>query len=348
MRFIKGNAMLRGVFAVMLLLVLLGCSGGDERARGKGADGREKVVLKLNWFPEVEHGGYYAALIHGDYAAEGLDVEIQPGGARTRVSQEVGAGTADFGVDNADHLLIARSKGVPTVALMAALQESPICIMVHAKSGITRFDQLHDMRLAINPSNPYAHFLKQEVALKNIDFVPYTGNVNLFLSDPKLAQQGYVFSEPIMAARKGADPRPLLVSELGYDPYCSLLVTSQSLADAEPELMAKMVRASARGWRHYLEHPQETNRRLAELNPAIPFEVVEQQFARMKPLVLGSLSGPSQIGRMEQDRWQKLLAQLEQTHQVDPGTVKLDEVVRPKWIDAASAAASAAAQPSSH
>ena len=38
------------------------------------------VTLQLNWFPEAEHGGYYAALVHGFFANEGLDVEIIPGG----------------------------------------------------------------------------------------------------------------------------------------------------------------------------------------------------------------------------------------------------------------------------
>ena len=38
------------------------------------------MTLQLNWFPEAEHGGYYAALVRGYYRDAGLDVKILPGG----------------------------------------------------------------------------------------------------------------------------------------------------------------------------------------------------------------------------------------------------------------------------
>ncbi len=66
----------------VLALALLFAGGCREQRRsepGAGA-GVQHVTLALNWFPEVEHGGFYAALVHGYYGDEGLEVEILPGG----------------------------------------------------------------------------------------------------------------------------------------------------------------------------------------------------------------------------------------------------------------------------
>jgi NitT/TauT family transport system substrate-binding protein len=48
----------------------------------------QKIRLALNWKPEPDFGGFYAA----PYQKYGLDVEILPGGAGAPTMQMVGAG----------------------------------------------------------------------------------------------------------------------------------------------------------------------------------------------------------------------------------------------------------------
>src|SRR5580693_9284261 len=88
----------------------------------------KKIKLALNWKPDPQFGGFYAA----PYQKYGLDVEILPGGAGTPTVQMVGAGSAEFGTLSGDELVVARSKGNNVVALFAVYQQSPIGIMVHA------------------------------------------------------------------------------------------------------------------------------------------------------------------------------------------------------------------------
>ena len=49
-----------------------------------------KIRLALNWKPDPQFGGFYAA----PYQAHALDVDILPGGAGTPTIQMVGAGSA--------------------------------------------------------------------------------------------------------------------------------------------------------------------------------------------------------------------------------------------------------------
>src|SRR5262249_49023734 len=161
----------------------------------------------LNWFPESEHGGYFAASVHGLFAERGVSVDIRPGGPGVPVVPRVASREVDFGVVNADDVVAARAAGVPVVALLAPIHRSPWCVMVHEGSGITRLADLRDLTLAMQAGTPYVGWLEHTVRLEGVQIVPYTGSVAPFLANPRYAQQAYVFSEPIIARAKGGDPR---------------------------------------------------------------------------------------------------------------------------------------------
>src|SRR3954447_24996140 len=90
-----------------------------------GCGKASRIRLALNWKPDPEFGGFYAA----DYAKHGLDVALLPGGSGTPTIQMIGAGSAEFGIIQADELLLARARGNNVVALFAAFQKSPLGIM---------------------------------------------------------------------------------------------------------------------------------------------------------------------------------------------------------------------------
>src|SRR6204780_1869405 len=98
----------------------------------------KKIKLALNWKPDPQFGGFYAA----PYRKYGVDVEILPGGAGTPTIQMVGAGSAEFGVVSADELVIARSRGNDVVALFAVFQNNPQGIMVHASRNLKSLGDL--------------------------------------------------------------------------------------------------------------------------------------------------------------------------------------------------------------
>src|SRR5882757_4787830 len=97
-----------------------------------------KIRLALNWKPDPQFGGFYAA----PYETHGLDVEILPGGAGTPTIQMVGAGSAEFGVVSADELIVARSQGNDVVALFAVFQNNPQGILVHASRKLKSLSDL--------------------------------------------------------------------------------------------------------------------------------------------------------------------------------------------------------------
>lgn len=275
-----------------------------------------KVTLQLNWFAEAEHGGYYAALAHGFYREAGLDVTIVPGGPDTPVVQQVARRNVTFGIVNADNILFGRAQQAPIVAVMAPLQISPRCLIVHEKSGIRDFDQLKNMTLAMSSSGAFSHYLRYKLPLTGVKIVPYSGNVAMFLKDKNYAQQGYVFSEPFVARKEGGDPKVLMLSELGFNPYTSLLFTHEDQLDDNPELVRKMVAASIRGWQQYLDDPQKANDRIHRANPEMDLDILDYGAKTLHPLVLDVTSKQKGIGTMSRVRWETLADQLVDSKQL--------------------------------
>ncbi len=295
-----------------------------------------KVKLLLNWFPEAEHGGFYAAQVNGYYRDAGLDVEIVPGGPNVPVPQQVATKQVQFGVVNADQICFARAKEAPVVALMAPLQISPRCLIVHEKSGIKKFDDIHDMTVAMSNTSAFSHFLRKKFPFQNVQIVPYPGNVTQFLTKDDYAQQGYVFSEPFVAKQQGGDPHVLMVSDVGFNPYTSCLVTHDELVKQEPELVRGMVQASVRGWQEYLKKPESTNQAIHKLNKEMSPEVLAFGVQELKPLVEDAVAKEHGIGHMSVARWQALVDQLIEIDQLKAGSVKTPELFTTEFLKQAA------------
>lgn len=294
-------------FFVLAVLILSAC-GGPPASPPEDNDAPIKVRLALNWFPEAEHGGFYAALEHGYYSEAGLDVEILPGGPGASVIPRVATGQVEFGVTNADDLLFGLAEGADVTALLAPIETSPRCIIVHESSGIRKLADLKDVTLAVSANKAFARFMELKLDLTGVTIVPYPGNVAQFLSDSNYAQQGYVFSEPFVAKEQGGDPRVLLLAEeLGFNPYTSILVTSGKLVAERRDIAKRMAEASRRGWRHYLRAPEETNRRINSLNSEMGLPILAYGAEKLRELA-GDDS--DSFGAMTGSRWEELHSQM--------------------------------------
>ena len=205
--------------------------------------------LALNWKPEPQFGGFYAAQVAGHFKQNGLNVEIIPGGAGTPTVQMIAAGKMDFGIVSADEVVMSQSRGGDVVAVFAAYQTNPQGIMVHAERGIASIKDLYSTEgtLAIQKGLPYAMYLEKKYPKPVVQIVPYLGGIANYMSDKKYSQQCFVTSEPLAAEKLGAQTKTFLVAEAGYNPYTTVLVTRGEVLKKNPKLVKAMV-DSVRAW----------------------------------------------------------------------------------------------------
>jgi NitT/TauT family transport system substrate-binding protein len=300
-------ALVSVLLAVALAFPLTGCRG---KAPGAGG-GLTPVRLQLDWYPQPEHGGFFTAQRLGYYKAEGLDVTILPLPQYGSVAPIVASGQAEFGLGSSDQMLEWASNGLPVLAVAATMQHDPQAVMVHAGSPIHDFKDLEGHTVAAQTGAVWLKYVIARYGLKNIRQIPATLSVANFLADPNYVQQVFVTSEPFFVQQAGAPVRTLLISTSGYDPY-RVQFTTRDFAAQHPDVVAKFVRASIRGWQEYLRDPSPTNAMLLQLNPALnpAQEAYTAQALRDGGFIAGNTPGSDQTGQITAARWQSTSDQL--------------------------------------
>lgn len=285
----------------------IGCRS-KEPAPGNGLT---SVKLQLDWYPQPEHGGFFTAQLLGYYKAEGLDVTILPLPQYASVAQQVASGKADFGLGSSDQILEWNSNGLPLVAVAATMQHDPQAIMVHKNSPIYDFKDLEGHTIAAQTGATWLKYVTKRYNLHQVKQIPSTLSVANFLADPNYVQQIFITSEPFFAREGGAEVRTFLISSSGYDPY-RVQFTARDFAAQHPDVVAKFVRASIRGWQEYLRNPGPINAHLLSLNPALnpAQEAFTAQALKEGGFVTGGDESGSQVGRLAADRWQAGYEQL--------------------------------------
>lgn len=303
---------LRFLALALVAALSVACSRRDTSAKVVSSDETTPIKLALNWVPEPEFGGFYAAREQGAYERAGLDVEILGGGAGVPVMQMVATGKVDFGITGADDVVLARARGLDITAVFATFQTHPQGIMAHASHGFESLEDVFraDLTLALEPGIPYAAWLLHRYGKGSVKIVPYDGGVARFLTDSKFAQQCYVTSEPISARQEGVEPSVFLVSESGYEPYGVVVIARRSLIDEKPALVDSFVKASAEGWRAYLDDPAPTNQLLQRLNSAMDQPSLLAAAEAQRPLIETEETQARGLGTMNPQRWEKLADQL--------------------------------------
>jgi len=291
--------------AVLVALFVCGCH------RASDGSSATKITLQADWYPQPEHGGFYTALAKGYYAAEGLDVSIQPGGPYVSVEKQVSSGAAQFGMGSSDRTLESIADGQPLVAVVATMQHDPQGVMVRKDSPIHSFADLNGHTVAIKTGSTWWTYIAKRYQLNGVHEVPAMMNVANFVADANYVQQAFATSEPFFAKQAGIETRVLLTSDAGYNPYRVVFTTHDFLAQ-HPESVAAFVRASIRGWRDYLADPSAAHALIARLNPALNPQWMQFTWQALRDghFVDGEDPSGALLGRMTADRWATMYQQL--------------------------------------
>lgn len=327
--------------AVILFMSGCGPSSTSSISSGKSAENGSAddssagspVAIQLNWYPESEHGGVFQAEADGGYRAAGLNLDIRPGGRSAPVAQELALGRVQFGFANADDVVVYRRQGLDIVAVLAAMQDNPRCILVQEKSGVESLNGLAGLTLQCQAGRPYLEFMRSKGLLKNVKEVPYFGSVAPLIADPKIAIQGYSCAEPLLAEQEGVKVRVLMVSKLGWNPYSSVLITTGKLINEQPELVNAFVKATQAGWESYLKDPSKGNADILAANDhGMTAEVLQYGSEQMRSLAMPSGDQSKLFGRMSLTRWKELIEQMDVLDPSQANLVKPEDCFTDKFL----------------
>src|ERR1700693_1806234 len=222
----------------------------------------EAVTVRLKWFNQAQFAGFYVAQQNGYYKAAGLDVNIQPGGPDFPAVQMVTGGSEQFGVTGADQILIARSKGVPVVALAVIFRRNPFVLFSLAKSGIkTPADYVGKnigVKIGGNEELIYrAVIAKAAVDKTKLNEIPVKFDISPLLAGAVDVWPGYLINEVLAAREKGFDVNVVSPPDYGIDLYADTLFTAEKTLSEKPDVVRKFVTATLKGWTSAIAAPEE-------------------------------------------------------------------------------------------
>lgn len=260
--------------AVAVCLTVVGAFATEASAAEREP---RQIVLQLRWEPQFQFAGYHAALWQGYYAEAGLDVEIRSAVRQDRsvvqATTEVEAGRADFGIGSGD-ILIANDRGNALTVVASIFQRSPVAIFSQAKSGLRSPADLVGKKVLRVPGDLTDVELGSMLRAEGInnDMVPpanadWRGQALEMLRDGKIdAYAGFTLSAFLQAQQLGIELSAMFPATYGVDFYGDSIFTRRNFAIAQPELVERFVKASLRGWKYALEHPNEIAERVAQLD----------------------------------------------------------------------------------
>ncbi len=280
----------------------------------------EVIDLQLRWHHQFQFAGYYAALEKGFYKEEGLDVRIHAGDPAHQPVPEVLAGHAQYAEGNSE-VLYQRLLGKPLIALAAIFQHSPSVLLTRRDSGIESVHDLMGKKVMLmnmtEDADFLSMFLSEGVSPSQVQIIPSSYNINDLVSGKVDAFNSYTTNEPYFLQQKNIAYNIVDPSTYRIDFYSDILFTSEAELRNHPKRVEAMRRASLKGWRYAMDHPDEIitlllNKYHVEKTRAhLEFEAAE-----MRKLIFPDLI---EIGHMNPGRWQHMADTFVKAGLIKPG-----------------------------
>lgn len=272
------------------------------------------VSYTLNWYPQAEHGGFFAAKADGLYEQCGLDVTIRPGGPQVNIHQLLAAGQTDFIMGTSMRTLNAAVQGVPIVTVFASFQKDPTSLVTHVGVGHDKVGDLKGkpIRLPAIARTNYWPWLKQAFGFTDDQIRPFEPGYAALGTDRNLSQQGFVTNDAWNAKKVGLNLQSLLLADAGWGNYATTVDTTERTIRERPQIVQCFVSATSEGWKRYLADPAKAHAAIRAANPQMDPDLMNHSYGEMKRLGIldsGDAKG-GRIGIMTDARWEKFAKEM--------------------------------------
>ena len=264
------------VGAILAALTLTACGEKKDTLTPTAAQ-TQPLNLMLDWLPNADHVGLYAALADGDFGKAGLAVHVHVPTDPATPLELLAAGKVDAAISYEPQLLLARDAGEPLVAIAAIVQRPLTSIVSLHSKHITTPQDLRGKKIG-DAGIPYQQdYLKTILAHANVpaqsvkevnvgaNLVPamLSGRVDATLG-------AYWNYEAIQLRQAGKRPNVIHVEDAGVPTYDELVVVVRvnEIANQNGELR-RFVQALGRGYQAVRADPQAGVDALVRANPSL-------------------------------------------------------------------------------
>ncbi|HEX2085444.1 MAG TPA: ABC transporter substrate-binding protein [Solirubrobacteraceae bacterium] len=265
--------MIRTPIVLLTLLALLaGC--GEREDPEPGAQDVERVDLVLDFFPNADHAGLYAAMGTGAFRDVALDVRPVTPSDPAAPLRLLAAGKADLAISYEPEVLLARDRGLKVVAIGAIVQKPLTSLISLGDRAIRDPAQLQGKKVGtagIPYQSAYLKAILDEAGVDPADVEEINVGFNLgpaMISKRVDATLGAFWNyEGVELERNRRRPTILRVEELGVPTYNELVVVAREEdARERGQLLRRFMLALGRGHEALRKDPSAGIEPLLEAN----------------------------------------------------------------------------------
>jgi putative hydroxymethylpyrimidine transport system substrate-binding protein len=295
--------------AAALLLGLVVLAGCGEKEDVLEPGGSKRVELMLDYFPNADHAGIYAAQAAGYFEQAGLDVEIRTPPDPSAPIKQVAAGNVDLAISYEPEVFRAREIGLNVVSIAAVVQKPLTSIISLPQAKIRRPRDLKGKTVGtagIDYQTAYLETILAEagvntddVKIRNVGFnltpALLTGRVDATLG----AFWNY---EGTDLKLRGKKPQIIRMEEAGVPTYNELvLVANADALERDGGKLRAFIGALSRGTRDLREDPDEAIKGLLDANPDLDPELQREVVDVTLPLFFPPEGKP--YGWQDPEQW---------------------------------------------
>ena len=246
-----------------------------SRRPGAPAGDLTPIRLQLQWFPQAQFAGYFAAKELGYYEEEGFDVTILPGAVEIVPATVVQGGQAEFGISWVPRMLAPREAGADPVVIGQIFQRSPTLQVSFKDKNITKPEDLKGKKVGSwgfgNESELYAGLRKAGLDPDNprrrVD-VPQQFDMVAFEAGEIDAAQAMIYNEYAQVLEMvNPDTGELYQADdlnvISWEDYGTSMLQDAIFAseawlaeEGNEEIAVKFLKASFRGWIYCRDNPE--------------------------------------------------------------------------------------------
>ena len=268
---------------LIIVLTLISCSNEQELI---------DISLALDWYPNSNHAGIYYGIDNGYFEENDINVDVYTPSDPASILQTVASGRDEFGISYQPDLLLARSEGIPVVAVHSIVKTPLNSIMTLGDSGIDNPSKLKNKTIGypgipLNIGILSSILEEQDLTIDDVNLVDVGFDlVPALLSERVDAVIGAFWShESILIELEGREVNILKFEEWGIPKYHELvLVTSEEYLKNNEEIVEKFVDAFSRGYEKSIENNDESMEALIAAFPEVNVELETQGIKLLSPL----------------------------------------------------------------
>lgn len=294
------------------------------------AQGKAIVNMQLGWIVGGNQIGEVCAKALGYYDAEGIEMRIQAGGPNVDGVAIVASGRFEVGqVSSSPSLMLAASQDVPVVCFAAGCQKHPYTFYSLKKNPVREPKDFIGKKVGIQSTGIIllrALLAQNKIPEKDVTIIPIGAEMTPLLTGQVDVVTGWETNTTALKVL-GPDRVGMSLWDAGVKLYALPYYATADTLKAKTDLLAKYLRASAKGWAYAYENRDKAVALLVKEYPNLIAADEREALDVMLSFSFGPQTKAEGWGTMDSTVWQQQIDLYAALGQFTKRTPKLSEVM---------------------